>query len=225
MKKAHTDREYEAQLQNLRGKILLMAGEVEGMIAKSMEALLERNVPLAEETIARDQEVNRYEKEADELCLLILAKWQPMASDLRFLTIGFKMVTDLERIGDLAVNICERAIDLSKEPILKPFEDTPKMARIVQTMVRDAIDSFVHKDSKRARDVIERDDEVDDLYDKIFTDILQLMKEDSKNIRRCIHIQSVAKWLERMADHTTNLAEQVILMVEGKDVRHEGKLH
>ena len=134
------------------------------------------------------------------------------------------MVTDLERIGDLAVNICERAIDLNRQPQLAPYRDIPRMAEIVQSMVHDAIDAFVEGDAQKAFDVIERDDEVDELYVRVFHDLLTRMRADPDAVERGIHVQSVAKFLERMADHSTNLAEQVIFMVNGKDVRHIGKL-
>ncbi len=224
MRKSHTDREYENQLRGLREGLLLMAGRVEQMIADSVKALIERDPDLARATIESDHKVNRAELAIDELCLIILAKRQPMASDLRFVTLALKMVTDLERIGDLAVNICERAIDLSTVPQLKPWEDIPRMAEIVESMVRESIDAFVAADADRAQQVIARDAEVDQLYTRVFRDVLAVMIKDSTTVERGIHVQSVAKWLERMADHSTNLAEQVIFMVKGKDVRHAGKL-
>ena len=224
MRKTHTDREYEGQLRRLRESLLLMAGRVEEMIGFSMQALVERDVDLARATIASDRKVNRAELETDELCLLILAKRQPMASDLRFITLALKMVTDLERIGDLAVNICERAVDLSAVPQLKPWEDLPQLGRIAQSMVRGAIDAFVVGDAEKAMSVIGRDNEVDELYTRVFRDVLAIMIKDAGTVERGIHVQSVAKWLERIADHSTNLAEQVIFMVNGKDVRHSGKL-
>lgn len=224
MPKAHTDREFENELRELRQQLLSMAGWVEDMIANSVRSLTERDESLAERTIELDKNVNRTELETDELCMVILARRQPMASDLRFITLALKMVTDLERIGDLAVNICERAIDLNRQPQLAPYRDIPRMAEIVQSMVHDAIDAFVEGDAEKAYDVIERDDEVDELYARVFRDLLQLMTTEPAAVERGIHVQSVAKFLERMADHSTNLAEQVIFMINGKDVRHLGKL-
>lgn len=220
--KAHTDREYENQLRELRDRLLLMAGRVEEMIGKSVRALVERDPELARQTIESDLKVNRSELDVDELCLVMLATRQPMGSDLRFITLTLKMVTDLERIGDLAVNICERAIDLAAVPQLKPWEDIPRMADIARSMTRDAIDAFVAGDVDKAQAVIDRDNEVDELYTRIFREILAIMLKDSSTVERGIHVQSVAKWLERVADHATNLAEQVIFMVKGKDVRHLG---
>ncbi len=224
MARAHTDREYDNQLRQLRDRLLLMAGHTEAMIASAIRALVERDVTLARRTIENDHKVNQAEIDIDELCLVILAKRQPMGSDLRFLTLALKMVTDLERIGDLAVNICERAIDLSAEPPLGNYDDIIRTADLVQSMVRDAIDAFVHADDIKAQDVINRDDAVDELYHHIFRDILQMMLRDPNAITRGIHVQSVAKWLERIADHSTNLAEAVVFMVNGKDIRHVGHL-
>ena len=223
MGKIHTDREYESELKRLRERLLKMAGRVEQMIADSVQALVERDVELARQTIDADHLVNRAEVEADELCLVILAKRQPVASDLRFITLALKMVTDLERIGDLAVNICERVIDLGQDPPLKPWVDVPNMAGIVQGMVRDAIDAFVAGDADRAQSVIERDHALDELYTRVFRELLSAMLNDASKVERGIHAQSVAKWLERMGDHATNLAEQVVFMVKGKDIRHMQK--
>lgn len=220
----HTDREYEAELAQVRERLLRMAGRVEEMIGNSVRALGERDAALARATIECDHKVNKAEVETDELCLRILARRQPMASDLRFLTLALKMVTDLERIGDLAVNICERAIDLQSEPRLEGFDTLVRMADVVQSMVRDAIDAFVRNDAELAQRVIDRDDEVDELYHVYFRDVLAVMVGGSSHVERGIHIQSVAKWLERIGDHATNLAELVIFMVKGKDVRHLGKL-
>jgi len=220
----HTDRDYENDLKLLRERLLLMAGRVEVMIADAVRALIERDVVLARRTIETDHKVNRAEMEVDELCLLILVKRQPMASDLRFVTHSLKMVTDLERIGDLAVNICERAIDLSRSPATGSNGDLSRMAAVVQSMVRDAIEAFVRGDSDKAEQVMLRDDEVDELYHQIFRDILASMLREPSLIESGIHLQSVAKFLERIGDHSTNLAEQVIFMVRAKDVRHTGKL-
>lgn len=224
MPRAHTDREYDNQLRQLRDRLLLMAGHTEAMIANAVRAVVERDVNLARRTIETDHKVNQAEMDIDELCLVILAKRQPMGSDLRFLTLALKMVTDLERIGDLAVNICERAIDLAAEPPLGSYDDIVRTADLVQSMVRDAIDAFVHADDIKAQDVINRDDEVDELYHQLFRSILQTMMRDPAAIQRGIHVQSVAKWLERIADHSTNLAELVVFMVNGKDIRHVGHL-
>ncbi len=220
----HTDREYEAQLGELRERLLAMTARVVEMISASILALAARDEELARRTIERDHRVNRDELEADELCLQILARRQPMASDLRFITRALKMVTDLERIGDLAVNVCERALDLAELPPLKPYRDIPRMAELAQGMIRDAIEAFVSGDSERAAAVLARDDEVDRLYESVYLEILSIMRREEGVLESGIHVQSVAKYLERIADHATNLAEEVIYLLKGRDVRHQGKL-
>lgn len=220
----HTDREYEAELVRLHEQILLMGARVEEMIANSIRALTERDSELARRMIEYDHQINRLEVDIDELCLRVLAKRQPVASDLRFITIALKLVTDLERIGDLGVNICERVIELNLEPTLKPYMDLPKMAETVQAMVRDALDAFVASDAQRARQVIDRDRIVDAYYAQTFRELLTYMMEDPRNIYRAIRAQSIAKYLERIGDHATNLAEMVVFMVMGKDIRHLGSM-
>jgi len=216
----HTDREYEHELLQLREMLLVMGSHVEDIIGNSIEALLERDGKLAERTIAADKVVDRMEVELDGLCLQILARRQPVASDLRFITLVLKVVTDLERIADLGVNICERIIELNTEPQLKPYVDIPHMGREAQSMLREALDAFVAKDAERARKVIDRDHVVDALYAQVFRELLTFMMESAHNVYRATRLQSVAKYIERMADHTTNLAEMVIFMVDGQDVRH-----
>src|SRR6185295_16171606 len=159
-----TDREYDSELHKLHDQLLLMGAKVEEMIANSMRALTERDSELARRMIEYDHQINRLEVDTDDLCLRILAKRQPVASDLRVITIVMKMVTDLERIGDLGVNICERVIELNVEPPLKPYVDLPKMAEVAQGMVREALDAFVARDAERAQAVIDRDREVDAYY-------------------------------------------------------------
>ncbi|MFO0631319.1 MAG: phosphate signaling complex protein PhoU [Nannocystaceae bacterium] len=219
----HTARTYEQELAALRQSLLLMAGRVEEMIARSGRALADRDAEFARRTIELDGAVNRAEVDIDEMCMLILAKRQPMASDLRFVTLAMKMVTDLERIADLAVNICERAIDLSRGNPVVVHRDVPRMSAVVESMVKDAIDAFVSGSASKAREVISRDDEVDELYHRVFGELLESMRADPATMHEIIHVQSVAKWLERIADHSTNIAELVIYMVEGRDVRHPGK--
>ena len=223
MARAHTDREYEGQLEELRERLLRMAGVVEQMIVDAVRAALDQNRELAEATIERDTTVNRLEVESDELCLIVLAKRQPLASDLRFVTLSLKMVTDLERIGDLAVNICERAIDLAGHPQPWPWDNIENMARLVRAMIRDAIQAFVDRDVDKAQSVCERDPEVDKLYWQVFRDALEIMRKQPNSMHDGIHVQSIAKFLERMGDHGTNLAEQVVFMIKGKDIRHMGR--
>ena len=218
-----TDREYAAKLGELRSKLLGMVGYVETMLSDAMRALTERDPGRAEATITMDRNVNRAEREIDELCLQILARWHPVASDLRLITLVLKMVTDIERMGDLAVNISERAVDLAKLPQTGPYEDLSRMAVTVRAMLTKAIDAFASRDAQKAREVLQMDDQVDELYTVIFRDILAVMGQDSEMLTRGIHVQSVAKWLERVGDHATNIAEHVVFLTDGEDIRHEGR--
>jgi phosphate transport system protein len=219
----HTNREYEQELRRLREQLLLMGAKVEEMIRGSIRALTERETAVAEQMIAFDKKINQLELEIDELCMQILARRQPVASDLRFITMALKLVTDLERIGDLGVNICERVVELNAEPPLKPYVDMPNMAREVQEMLHEALDAFVAADADRAQRVIVRDRNVDAYYMQIFRELLTYMMEDPRNIFRATRLQSIAKYLERIGDHVTNLGEMVVFMVKGKDIRHGGR--
>ena len=216
----HTDQEFEQELRHLREQLLLMGSHVEGIISASLRALVERDSELAQRTIEADRVVDRLEIEIDGLCLQILARRQPVASDLRFVTMVLKAVTDLERMGDLGVNISERVVELNNETPLKPYVDLPRMADETQMMLREALDAFVAKDADRAGRVIARDQIIDDLYAQIFRELLTYMMEESKNVYRATRLQSIAKYLERIADHATNLAELVVFMVKGSDIRH-----
>jgi phosphate transport system protein len=220
MPSTHTDKAFEADLRDLREKLLAMGAKVEALIADSMRALTDRDSPLAERVIQADKEVNRLEVEIDETCRRILALRQPAASDLRLITTALKIVTDLERIGDLAVNIAERAKDLNEAPPLKPYVDTPRLAELAQQQVKKALDAFVSSDVAKAEAVLKEDEHLDILYLKIFNELLSYMMEDSKNIRRATALMFIAKHLERIGDHATNVAEMVVYMVRGTDIRH-----
>jgi phosphate transport system protein len=222
--RTHTSREYEAELQKLRDRLLLMGAKVEEIIKGSMQALLERDSDQAKKMIQADRRINQLEVAIDQMCLQILARRQPVASDLRFITIAMKLVTDLERIGDQAVNLCERVLELNEEPPLKPYVDLPRMAEEAQEMVHNALDAFVESDADKADEVIKQDSIVDAYYMQIFRELLTYMMEDARNIYRATRLQSIAKYLERIGDHATNVAEMVIFNVRGKDVRHPGKL-
>jgi phosphate transport system protein len=220
MGRTHTDRAYEAELRELKSKLLRMAGLVEQMIASATTALLEGDLERARETIAADGPVNALEIETDELCLMILARRQPMASDLRMITLAMKMVTDLERIGDLAVNIGERVLALAGPPPPSATERLERMSQTGQEMIRDAIDAFVAGDVAKARTVFGRDAGVDAAFRELMLELQAEMVRDRDFVDRGIHLQACAKFFERIADHGTNLAELVIFQVEGKDVRH-----
>ena len=218
----HTSRHYERELQDLKDRILLLGGTVEEMIASSMRSLLQRDTALARRVIESDPKVDNGELEVDHLCLSLLALRQPAASDLRFIATALKIVTDLERIGDLAVNIAERAIELNEEPPLKPYIDIPRMSSAVADMLHQALDAFVSKDPGRARAVLGADDAVDQLNVQLFRELLTYMIEEPRNVSRAMRITFIAKYLERIGDHATNIAQMVIFMCEGRDVRHPG---
>ncbi len=220
----HTDKKYEEELKKLRDELLYMGGLVEDQIQKAVKSLVDRDSDLAQVIIERDHEVNRLDVEIDEICIRLLALHQPAGRDLRFITTGLKITTDLERIGDMAVNICERALELNKEPQLKPYIDVPRMASIAQRMIRESLDAFVREDTELALKVCKDDDEVDQLNAQIFRETLTYMIEDPQTISRATKISSVSKYLERIADHATNIAEIVIFMVKGKSIRHMKEL-
>lgn len=219
----HTNRQYEEDLRGLRAGLLRMGGLVERQIVEAVESLVNRNTEQARETIQRDVEVNRLDSEMDQRCINLLALHQPTASDLRFITTGLKITTDLERIGDNAVNISERAIELNAEPQLKPYIDIPRMADITQTMVKDALDAFMRDDIELAGEVIARDDEVDQLNYQTYRELLSYMVEDPQTIPRATKILFISKYLERIADHATNIAEMVVYMVKGRSIKHMDK--
>jgi len=216
----HTDREFENELETLRERVLLMGARVEEMLTLSFRSFTERDVRIAENTIPLDRQIDQLEIDIDELCLQILARRQPVASDLRFITTTLKLVTDLERIADLCVNVCERVVELSSEPW--PPDDTPipAVAAIAQRMVHDALDSFVDHNAVQARDVIERDGVVDAYYAQLFPQLMSQMMSDPNQVKRSTRLLSVGKYIERIGDHATNIAEMVVFMIDGRDVRH-----
>jgi phosphate transport system protein len=216
----HTSKNYEADLERLQEKILRMGGLVEDSIANAMQALVDRRPELARETAERDPLVNRLEVEIDEQCIELLALRQPAAGDLRLIITGLKISTDLERIGDLGVNMCERVLELLEAPPLKPLIDLPRMADKARGMLRDSLDAYVRRDAALAQSVCARDDEVDDLNKQVFRELLTYMLENAANIPRALSLGGIGRYLERIADHATNIAEMVIYLVKGKDIRH-----
>ncbi|MBI3353597.1 MAG: phosphate signaling complex protein PhoU [Nitrospirae bacterium] len=216
------ERKFDEELKNLKEKILKLGALVEDQVQNAITALVKRNSKLAQDVIEKDAQVNKIEVEIDEECIRLIALRQPAGSDLRFITTAMKLVTDMERIGDLAVDICERAMELNLEPQLKPYIDIPRMADISMQMLKGALDAFVNRDSKLAQEVCARDDEVDNLNVQIFRELLTFMVEDSHTITRAVRVSYVSKYLERIADHATNIAEMVVYLVEGKIIRHMG---
>jgi len=218
----HAHRDFESELRALNEALLAMAGRVEQMIGQSVRALFDRDGAAAERVRAADRLVNDAEKEIDGMCLRILARRQPMGSDLRLLTRVLKMVTDIERMGDLAVNLSRQATGLAAlgRPDIGVHPGIERMAEVVRAMLSDALDAFVERDPKRARDVIARDDEVDRLQAQICADMLERMRAQPEQLGVGLHVQEAAKYLERMGDHATNLAEQVVFLVHAEDIRH-----
>ena len=211
---------FEKELTDLKGTVLKLGSLVEKAISDSIKSLVERNSKLAADVIDKDPQVNALDVEIDEECIRLIALRQPRAGDLRLITTAMKITTDLERIGDLAVDVSERALELNEEPQLKPYIDIPRMAEIAQGMVRDALDAFVKRDSGLARDVLTRDDMVDNLNWQVFNELLFFMIQDPKTVSRAVKITYVSKYIERIADHATNIAEMVVYLVEGKIIRH-----
>jgi phosphate transport system protein len=219
----HTNIQYEAELTQLRAALLEMGALVQAQIAAAIEALVNRDTAQARNTIARDAEVNRMDVEIDERCIRLLALYQPSAGDLRFITTGLKITTDLERIGDNAVNICERIVEINKAPKAAPYARIPRLAEVAQAMVRGSLDAFLRGDDELAEATIKRDDEADRLADEIATELLAHMAENPGTIAHGTGILFVLKHLERIADHATNIAEMVVFMVKGKLIRHMDK--
>jgi phosphate transport system protein len=211
---------FQKELEELKLNLLKMAALVEEAIRDAIRSLVERDSEIIKKVFEKEDQINAMENMLDEMCLKLLALRQPMAADLRFITSAMKIVTDLERMGDQAVNIGERAVSLNQEPQLKPYIDIPRMAEIVQSMVKDVLDAFVNRNSGLARSVCQRDDLVDGLKDQVFRELLTYMISDPKNITRSVHLMIVSRCLERIADHATNIAEDVIFMIDAVVIKH-----
>ena len=216
-------RHFLEELEELQGRLLEMAGLVELAIHRSVLALTERDRTLAAEVLRNEARVNQMEIEIDDLAVRLLALQQPMARDLRFVTAAIKINSDLERMGDLGVNIAERALDLIGKPPIQPLIDIPRLAQLAEGMVRKSLDSFVRRDSALAREVLRSDDAVDDLRDAIYRELIDFMERDPATISRALDLIFIARNLERAADHATNIAEDVMFLVEGVDVRHHAE--
>ncbi len=211
---------FQQELAKLKEQLLKMGGLAERAITNAIEALVKRDTPLAEKTIGEDEKINKTELVIDDWCLKLLALHQPLAADLRFITSAMRINVELERIGDLAVNIAERVVSLNQEPQLKPYIDLPRMAEITKNMVKDVLDAFVNGDAVLARSVCEGDYLVDALNDQVFRELMTYMLADPKTITRAVHLIIVSKYLERIADHATNIAEGVIFMVKALVIKH-----
>ena len=216
-------RHFDRDIEHLKELLLRMGANVEHAMGDSIRALLERDTALAERVIASDTDVDRMELEIDQVTVELIAKMQPAAVDLRFVATAMKITPELERIADLAVDVAERAIELNREPPLKPLVDIPRMAGMAQEMVRQSLDAFVRRDAALAREVISRDDEVDRLTEQSFRELLTYMLEDSRNISRAIRLTFIGKYFERIADGATNICEMVVYLVEGKVIKHSNE--
>lgn len=214
------ERHFDEELNEIRKKLVAMAGLTEQLISRSIQVLVERDKSVAEEVWPGEDSVNKKQIEIDEDCLRLLALHQPMAVDLRFLVATLRITGELERIADQAVNITQASLVLIVRPEVKPLIDIPKMAALAAGMVKDSLDAFVKKDAGLAHAVLSRDDEVDAYKDQIFRELLTYMLSDPKTIERGIELILISRHIERIADHATNIAEDAIYYVEGRDVRH-----
>ena len=211
---------HDQEIAALKDKLLTMASLSEEAITQSVRALVDRDDDLARQVKASDDAIDRLEVDVDEVSIGMLAK-APLARDLRFIIVAMKIAHDLERVGDEAVAIAKRAIKLNQEPQLKPYVDIPRMASMALEMIRDGIDAFVSRDTAKARALLTRDEQVDDLHKQLQRELVSYMLEAPPNISRCLHLMQVAKRIERIADHATNIAEEVVYLHEGRDIRHK----
>lgn len=216
-------RHFVEELDLLSQKLLEMCSLVESAVQRSISAVTEKDVYAAEEVLRNEARINQIEIEIDDFAISLLALNQPMAADLRLIIAALKINTDLERMGDLAVNIAQRAKSLTEEPVIKPMVDIPHIAGLVQNMVRKSLDSFVLRDAELARSVLASDDAVDDLRSASYHELISFMEHEPSGIRQAVDLIAIVRNLERIADHTTNIAEDVLFMVKGIDVRHHGE--
>jgi phosphate transport system protein len=213
-------RHFDRDIEEIKDLLLRMGAMVEDSISQSIRALIERNTELAEQVIARDDDIDAMEIEIDQRTIELIAKMQPAANDLRFVAAIMKITPELERIADLAQDVCERAIELNREPAIRPLAVIPRLAQDAQQMVRQALDAFVRGDAELARQVIAQDDNVDNLTEQSFRGLLTYMLEDTRTISRAIRLTFVGKYFERMADGATNICEMVVYLVEGTIIKH-----
>ena len=213
-------RHFDDDIEAIKDMLLRMGAMIEDAISQSIRALLERDTQMAEEVIARDDEIDQMEVAIDKRTIELIAKMQPAASDLRFVATIMKITPELERIADLAQDVCERVIELNREPQFKPVTQLPQLAENAQKMVREALDAFVRGDAMLAREVIRHDDVVDQLTEDSFRALLTYMMENTRNISPAIRLTFIGKYFERMADNATNICEMVVYLVEGKMIKH-----
>ena len=216
-------RHFVEELEQLKTKLLEMSSLVEAAIQRSISAVIHKDRSAADEVFRNEARINAIEIEMDEFCVNLLALQQPMAADLRLIVAALKINTDLERMGDLAVNIAQRARSLMEEAVIKPMIDIPHIAGLVQSMVRKALDAFVTRDAELARSVLASDDAVDNMRTACYHELVSFMEKDPQNIKAALDLLAVTRNLERIADHSTNIAEDVLFLVKGVDVRHHAE--
>ena len=216
-------RHFEQEMAALKQKLLTMASHAESALSNGIKALVDRNDDLARKVIADDSILDQFEIEIDEMAIALLALQGPLASDLRLITIAMKISHDLERVGDEATTIARRTIELSQEPQLKPYVDIPRMANLAMEMLDQALDAFVNHNSEKARSIVPRDKEVDNINRQLHRELVSFMIEKPATITRCLNLMVISKCIERIADHATNIAEEVVYLYEGRDIRHTGK--
>ena len=222
--KQRTMRHFVEDLELLKTKLLEMGSLVESAIQRSISAVTQKDRGAAEQVFMNETRINAIEIEIDEFAINLLALQQPMAADLRLIVAALKINTDLERMGDLAVNIAQRAMSLMEGPVIKPMIDIPHIAGLVQSMVRKALDAFVHRDPDLARSVLSSDDAVDNMRTACYHELVSFMEQDPQHIQQALALLSITRNLERIADHSTNIAEDVLFLVKGVDVRHHAEV-
>ncbi|MGI8960212.1 MAG: phosphate signaling complex protein PhoU [Bryobacteraceae bacterium] len=216
-------RHFQQELEILKGKLLEMSALVETAVYRSVQGVVEKNEELAQQVLKNEARINQLEIEIDDMAISLLVLQQPVAADLRFVTAAIKINTDLERMGDLAVNIAESALSLMKEPVIRPLIDIPHIAGLAQSMVRKALDAFVNRDTELARSVLASDDAVDNMRTANYHELISFMESNPQQISQALYLISVVRNLERIADHATNIAEDVLFLVKGIDVRHHNE--
>ena len=214
---------YEAEIQSLKDRLLIMASRAEEAVNHAIQALVQRDDDLARSVREQDDQIDTLEQEIDEQAIRLLSK-APLATQLRLIVSATNIARDLERVGDEATTISRRAIELSQEPQLKPYVDIPRMAQMALGMLRDALDAFVSGNTAKARAVIPRDKEVDALNKQLHRELASFMVESPATITRCLHLMTISKALERIADHAKNVAEDVVYLYEARDIRHQEAL-
>jgi phosphate transport system protein len=216
-------RHFQQELELLKGKLLEMSALVESAIYRSVQGVVEKNEELAQQVLKNEARINQLEIEIDDMAISLLVLQQPVAADLRLITAAIKINTDLERMGDLAVNIAESALSLMKDPVIRALIDIPHIAGLAQSMVRKALDAFVNRDTELARSVLASDDAVDNMRTANYHELISFMENNPQQISQALYLLSVVRNLERIADHATNIAEDVLFLVKGIDVRHHNE--